>query len=81
MKPISVNAAILRWYDSAQHTGQVRLYDLLDFVRGVVGRQVSDSALTADLRRLRRQGRINYEYEVLDDRTGLYEFREVAHGQ
>ena len=69
---ISVSRAVVTWYNSAQHTGQFGLYALLEFVRNVVGRQVSDSSLTADLRRLRRQGRI--AYRVVNERTGLYEF-------
>ena len=73
---ISVSRAVVTWYNSAQHTGQFGLYALPEFVRNVVGRKVSDSALTADMRRLRRQGRI--AYTVVDDRRGLYRFEEVA---
>ena len=69
---ISVSQAVLTWYESVQRCGQFGLYSLLEFVRNCVGRQVSDSSLTADLRRLRRQGRI--EYRVVDERSGLYEF-------
>jgi hypothetical protein len=73
---ISVPAAVKRFYESAQRGGQFGLYHLLEFVRALVGRQVSDSALTASMRRERSKGNINYI--VIDEKRGQYEFMEVA---
>jgi hypothetical protein len=73
---ITVPEAVKRFYESSQRGGQFGLYSLLEFVRALVGRQVSDSALTASLRRERGKGNINYRVE--DEKRGQYEFLELT---
>jgi hypothetical protein len=73
---MSVPVAVKRFYESADRCGVFGVYHLLDFVRQLTGRQVSDSALTACLRRER--GKRNINYRVVDEKRGTYEFQEVA---
>ena len=72
---ISLPAAILQFYNSADHCGLFSVYDLLDFARHTTGRRLSDSSLTATLRRLRARHSINYT--VVNERTGTYEFKGI----